>query len=131
MSALVSLSAETLARIIAAAGAPPIFLDRLPWTEVGAYRECNGGLLLLPLGATEQHGPHLPICTDTLIASAACAFASAKTGVPVLPPLAYTVSAGHTAKWPARSRCSMRRFSPRCASSRHGAPRLAGSDCSS
>lgn len=57
-------------------------------------------MLLLPLGATEQHGPHLPICTDTLIASAACAFASAKTGVPILPPLAFTVSAGHTAKWP-------------------------------
>jgi creatinine amidohydrolase len=100
MSNPVSLPAETLARIVASAGASPLFLDHLPWTEAGAYRERNGGLLLLPLGATEQHGPHLPICTDTLIASAACALASAKTGVPVLPPLAYTVSAGHTAKWP-------------------------------
>jgi creatinine amidohydrolase len=26
--------------------------------------------VVVPLGATEQHGPHLPVCTDTLIVSA-------------------------------------------------------------
>lgn len=95
-----SLPAETLARITVAAGAEPILLDRLAWPEVGSFRERNGGLVILPLGATEQHGPHLPVCTDTLIACSVSAYASAKTGVPLLPPLAYTVSAGHTAKWP-------------------------------
>jgi creatinine amidohydrolase len=95
-----SLPSQTLNRIVAQTSASPVFLEHLPWPEVAALRERNGGLLLLPLGATEQHGPHLPICTDTLIASASCAYASAKTGVPALPPLAYTVSAGHTAKWP-------------------------------
>ena len=59
-----------------------------------------GGMLLLPLGATEQHGPHLPINTDTLIAESVCWYASAKTNVPVLPALTYTVSVGHTTKWP-------------------------------
>jgi creatinine amidohydrolase len=98
--ARMSLPSETLQRIITLAAAHPVFLEHLPWPEVAALREENGGLLLLPLGATEQHGPHLPICTDTLIATASCAYASAKTGVPMLPPLAYTVSAGHTAKWP-------------------------------
>lgn len=91
---------DVIHRVAAEAGACPVFLEELPWTEVAEFRERNGGMLLLPLGATEQHGPHLPICTDTLIATASCAYASAKTGVPVLPPLAYTVSAGHTAKWP-------------------------------
>jgi creatinine amidohydrolase len=95
-----SLPSETLARVVAMSSAPPVFLEHLPWPEIAALREKNGGLLLLPLGATEQHGLHLPICTDTLIATASCAYASAKTGVPVLPPLAYTVSAGHTPKWP-------------------------------
>ncbi|MDD5200782.1 MAG: creatininase family protein [Terrimicrobiaceae bacterium] len=95
-----SLPADTLAVITAAASGRPIFLEELSWPKIGALREQNGGLLLLPLGATEQHGPHLPICTDTLIATSACASASARTGVPVLPPLAYTVSSGHTAKWP-------------------------------
>lgn len=57
-------------------------------------------MLLLPVGATEQHGPHLPLNTDTVIAEAVCARASALTGMPVLPALAYTVSLGHTEKWP-------------------------------
>lgn len=92
--------AATHQRIRDLAGAEPRFLELLPWPEVEALREENGGLLLLPLGATEQHGPHLPINTDTLLATAACAFASARTGVPVLPPFAITVSAGHTTKWP-------------------------------
>lgn len=78
----------------------PVFIEELAWPEIAEFRERNGGLLLLPLGATEQHGPHLPVGTDTLIATASCAYASAHTGVPVLPPLAYTVSAGHTARWP-------------------------------
>jgi len=30
----------------------------------------TGGVLLIPLGSTEQHGPHLPVTTDTDIASA-------------------------------------------------------------
>jgi mycofactocin precursor peptide peptidase len=34
-----------------------------PWTEV-----TGGSLLVIPLGATEQHGPHLPLDTDTAIA---------------------------------------------------------------
>ena len=35
-----------------------------------------------------------------LIARAACEYASAETGAPVLPALNYTVSLGHTEKWP-------------------------------
>ncbi len=54
----------------------------------------------MPLGATEQHGPHLPVAMDSLLAEAVCHAASALTGVPVLPALRYTVSQGHTAKWP-------------------------------
>jgi creatinine amidohydrolase/Fe(II)-dependent formamide hydrolase-like protein len=26
----------------------------------------NGGLVIIPIGAIEQHGPHLPVWTDTL-----------------------------------------------------------------
>jgi creatinine amidohydrolase len=87
-------------RICAVADAKPIRLEDLPWPEIAALRQVNGGMLLLPLGATEQHGPHLPISTDTLIAEWVCWYASAKTNVPVLPALSYTVSAGHTTKWP-------------------------------
>lgn len=52
------------------------------------------------MGATEQHGPHLPVSMDTLLAESVCHAASSRTGVPVLPALRYTVSQGHTPKWP-------------------------------
>ena len=57
-------------------------------------------MLMLPTGATEQHGPHLPINTDSVIATQLTEAASAATGIPCLPVMPYTVSAGHTAKWP-------------------------------
>lgn len=78
----------------------PCRLENLPWPEIAEIRDQQNGFLVLPVGATEQHGPHLPINTDTVIAENICAYASAKTGVPILPALAYTVSSGHTAKWP-------------------------------
>jgi creatinine amidohydrolase len=78
----------------------PVFLENLAWPEVATLREKNGGLLLLPLGATEQHGPHLPVAMDTLLAESVCHTVSAKTAIPVMSALRYTVSQGHTAKWP-------------------------------
>ncbi|GAA5482677.1 creatininase family protein [Haloferula sargassicola] len=78
----------------------PVLLENLAWPELGEIRDRTGGLLLLPLGATEQHGPHLPVAMDTLLAEAVCYAASARTGAPVMPALRYTVSQGHTPKWP-------------------------------
>lgn len=78
----------------------PVLLENLAWPEISALREKNGGLLLLPLGATEQHGPHLPVAMDTLLSEAVCHEASVRTGVPVMSALRYTVSQGHSAKWP-------------------------------
>lgn len=75
----------------------PLLLENLAWPDVERTLD---DVLLLPIGATEQHGPHLPLNTDTAIASAACAYASAKTGAPVMPAIGYAVSIGHTEKWP-------------------------------
>jgi creatinine amidohydrolase len=74
--------------------------ERLSWTELAAHRDAGAGLVLLPCGATEQHGPHLPVNTDTVIAERVCLEAATRSGVLVLPALAYTVSSGHTRKWP-------------------------------
>ena len=49
---------------------------------------------MLPLGATEQHGAHLPPETDTLLATAAAAALGA-SGTRVLPALAYGASGEH------------------------------------
>ncbi len=55
------------------------------WPELEGTR----ALLAVPVGATEQHGPHLPLSTDTDIA---CALARALTtrvgGVVVAPAVA-------------------------------------------
>ncbi len=50
-----------------------------------------GDLLVVPLGATEQHGPHLPLGTDTFIASA---LASGLDAV-IAPALPYGSSGEH------------------------------------
>jgi creatinine amidohydrolase len=84
----------------ALAGADPVLWEMLSWTQIRDLRATGQELVILPVGATEQHGPHLPVGTDTAIASAVSAFASARTGVPMLPAIRYAVSVGHTEHWP-------------------------------
>jgi creatinine amidohydrolase/Fe(II)-dependent formamide hydrolase-like protein len=55
----------------------------------------DGEVGLVPVGATEQHGPHLPTGTDTIIATAVCDLASEATGAPVLPAIPVACSYGH------------------------------------
>jgi mycofactocin system creatininase family protein len=53
-------------------------------------------VLAVPVGSTEQHGPHLPLSTDTDIAVALCDRLSAATrAVVVAPPLSYGASGEH------------------------------------
>lgn len=79
------------------AGASPLFWSRLAWPELALTSET---VALLPLGATEQHGPHLPLDVDSVFAEAFCAYASAKTGALVLPTITVGCSLGHTDRWP-------------------------------
>jgi len=55
---------------------------------------------LVPVGATEQHGPHLPTGTDTIIATALCNGVSDRTGAPVLPAIPVACSYGHGTELP-------------------------------
>jgi creatinine amidohydrolase len=57
-------------------------------------------MVILPVGSTEQHGPHLAMDTDTVSASSVAAAVGARTGVPVLPAIPYGCSLGHSRRWP-------------------------------
>jgi len=46
-------------------------------------------------GSCEQHGPHLPLATDTIDCYEVAKRVSVKTGVPVIPPLTYGCSQSH------------------------------------
>jgi creatinine amidohydrolase len=91
---------EWMSRLAVPLPQAPVFLEDLAWPHVQALLDAGMTTLMLPVGATEQHGPHLPLNTDSVIATSACAYASALTGVPVLPTIRVGVSIGHTEKWP-------------------------------
>jgi creatinine amidohydrolase len=57
-------------------------------------------LVLVPVGSVEQHGPHLPLATDAMVADAVCRVAAESidrtgSGVLVAPPLSYGASGEH------------------------------------
>ena len=75
--------------------------SELAWPELAELRSRGDGEVgLIPVGATEQHGPHLPTGTDTIIASALCDAVSERTGAPVLPPIPVACSYGHGTELP-------------------------------
>jgi creatinine amidohydrolase len=74
----------------------PVRWEHLTWPEIGELVAADPHRVgLLPVGATEQHGPHLPTGTDTVIAQELSNLVSARTGAVVLPAIAIGCSFGH------------------------------------
>lgn len=65
-------------------------LERMTWKEVEAAVERAAGIIV-PFGATEEHGPHLPLSTDNVITYELVCRAAEKTGFVVAPPVNYGV----------------------------------------
>ena len=71
------------------------YLADLTWPEVKQAAGV-GATLLIPVGSTEQHGPHLPLSTDTDVAVALCdRVAARRADVLVAPPVPYGSSGEH------------------------------------
>ncbi|MDD4161002.1 MAG: creatininase family protein [Methanothrix sp.] len=65
-------------------------LEEMSWPEIEAgFRETR--TVILPVGATEEHGPHLPTMTDTVQAMEVARAVEKKRQVFLAPPLHYGV----------------------------------------
>jgi creatinine amidohydrolase len=70
-------------------------LGDLTWPEAERLAAA-GAVLAVPVGSTEQHGPHLPLSTDTDVAVAlATRLAARRGGIIVAPTVAYGSSGEH------------------------------------
>jgi len=73
-------------------------MAELTYPDIQAYLK-RSDLILIPMASTEQHGPHLPLSTDSVVATAVAEAAVAQVGdeldVWLLPTLEYTKSNEH------------------------------------
>jgi creatinine amidohydrolase len=78
---------------------PHRFLPYLSWTEIADLPDKANTVIVLPTGATEQHGPHLPCAVDTVIAAGVIGHALARLpeAVPAyaMAPITYGKSEEH------------------------------------
>jgi mycofactocin radical SAM maturase len=83
-----------LAPALSGSVAPRAVVGPLPWPEVSSVSAAS--VLVVPLGSTEQHGPHLPLSTDTVVArELAARLAVARPDMVTAPALPYGASGEH------------------------------------
>ena len=63
-------------------------LDNMSWDET--VGKCKDKIILIPHGSTEQHGYHLPLKTDALIAEKVCEIFYDSDDIVVAPVMRYT-----------------------------------------
>lgn len=70
------------------------------WVEIGHAVKSGMDTALLPVGALEQHGPHMACGMDAEIASQLCHKVATNTGIALLPTMPFGCSIGHSKRWP-------------------------------
>jgi creatinine amidohydrolase len=73
---------------------PTVFLGEMTNPEVEAFLETKH-TIIVPTGATEQHGPHGPLLTDVLIPQEIARRVAPRIGALVAPPINYALSYPH------------------------------------
>ncbi|MEF8797967.1 MAG: creatininase family protein [Candidatus Bipolaricaulota bacterium] len=68
-------------------------LGEVSWTE---FEEWEPKIALLPTGSTEQHGPHCPLNTDSLIAEEIAKYVADEADILLLPSITVGVSREHS-----------------------------------
>jgi creatinine amidohydrolase len=67
-----------------------IWLDELS-TKKAEKAACDGAVIILPVGSVEEHGEHLPLCTDSIQPEYVALEVAKKTGCLIAPPLRYGI----------------------------------------
>jgi creatinine amidohydrolase len=73
---------------------PTVFLGEMTNLEVETFLKTHH-TVIVPTGATEQHGPHAPLITDVLIPQEVARRAAPRLGAVVAPPINYALSYPH------------------------------------
>ncbi len=73
---------------------PSVFLGEMTNPEVEAFLKTHH-TVIVPTGATEQHGPHAPLLTDVLIPEEIAKRIAPRIGAVVAPPINYALSYPH------------------------------------
>jgi creatinine amidohydrolase len=73
---------------------PTVFLGEMTTLEVEEFLKTRH-TVIVPVGATEQHGPHAPLLTDVYIPQEVARRAAPALGAVVAPPLNYALSYPH------------------------------------
>lgn len=73
---------------------PTVFLGEMTDPEVEAHLR-DRQTVIVPVGSTEQHGPHAPLLTDVIIPVEVARRVAEATGVLVAPPVNYALSYPH------------------------------------
>ncbi|MEX2466914.1 MAG: creatininase family protein [Gemmatimonadota bacterium] len=68
-------------------------MNELPWTDARSVIESDPRLII-PVGALEQHGPHLPLGTNMHIATCVAQAVSKRLGILRAPPFSYGTTNG-------------------------------------
>ena len=72
-----------------------VWLQDMSWQELEAAVKSSKGVAILPIGSTEQHGFHLPLGTDSMVAITLAEAAAKQSGVVVVPPVWFGWSPHH------------------------------------
>src|SRR5919107_1108565 len=70
-------------------------LDKLTWPEVKVELENGRDTVVVAFGATEQHGPHMPLATDALIGDELARAVAERLGAFVAPTVRVGCSSHH------------------------------------
>ncbi|HVR69805.1 MAG TPA: creatininase family protein [Vicinamibacteria bacterium] len=73
---------------------PTVFLGEMTNAEVEEFLKTRH-TVIVPVGSTEQHGPHLALTADVLIPQEVARRVAPKVGAVVAPPLSYALSYPH------------------------------------